>query len=209
MSTTFLRKLSSRSPRPGVTPTNPHHHQQQLTWSSTHSIDHKHVMPFTRLILRSSRTLLTFSHPFSTFIPRLNINERGDDTTVEWRKKQAEKPLNPHLTNTTSIIANEMPSVDKQAPPPEMLSSADPNFVPKDAVPENTGRITGGTQSSSGTSGLNRELRVGELEGAKFKVEPLRRTGEDVSTTRARLLCPLLSAAKTPFSRHYLNWPFI
>jgi len=166
-------------------------------------------MPSTRLILRSSRTLLTFPRPFSTSIPRLNINERGNDTTVEWRKKQAKEPLNPHLTNTTSTIANKMPSVDKQAPPPEMLSSADPNFVPKDAVPENMERMTGGTQSGSDASGSNKELGVGELEGAKFKVEPLRRTGEDVSTTRARLLCPLLSAARTPFSRHNLDWPFI
>lgn len=166
-------------------------------------------MPSTRLILRSSHTLLTFSRPFSTSIPRLNINERGNDTTVEWRKKQAEKPLNAHLANTTSTIANEMPSVGKQAPPPEMLSSADLNFVPKDAVPEDTERMTGGTQSGSNANGSNKELGVGELEGAKFKVEPLRRTGEDVGTTRARLLCPLPSAAKTPFSRHHLDWPFI
>lgn len=166
-------------------------------------------MPSTRLILRSSRTLLTFSRPFSTFTPRLNINERGNDITVEWRKKQAEKPLNPYLTNTTSTIANEMPSVGKQASPPEMLSSADSNFVPKDVVPENTERITGGRQSGGDAGGSNKELGVGELEGAKFKVEPLRRTGEDVSTMRARLLCPLLSAAKTPFSCHHLDWPFI
>jgi succinate dehydrogenase flavin-adding protein (antitoxin of CptAB toxin-antitoxin module) len=32
------------------------------------------------------------------------------------------------------------------------------------------------------------ELDVGELEGAKFKIEPLRRTGEDTNTKRARLL---------------------
>lgn len=33
------------------------------------------------------------------------------------------------------------------------------------------------------------ELGVGELEGAKFKIEPLRRVGEDDNTKRARLLC--------------------
>ena len=33
------------------------------------------------------------------------------------------------------------------------------------------------------------ELGVGELQGAKFKIEPLRRTGEDGNTKRARLLC--------------------
>ncbi len=34
-----------------------------------------------------------------------------------------------------------------------------------------------------------RELEVGELQGAQFKIEPLRRTGEDGATKRARLLC--------------------
>lgn len=32
------------------------------------------------------------------------------------------------------------------------------------------------------------ELQVGELQGAKFKIEPLRRTGEDDKTKRARLV---------------------
>lgn len=33
------------------------------------------------------------------------------------------------------------------------------------------------------------ELGVGELQGAKFRIEPLRRTGEDAETKRARLVC--------------------
>lgn len=33
------------------------------------------------------------------------------------------------------------------------------------------------------------ELGVGELQGATFRIEPLRRVGEDDSTKRARLLC--------------------
>ncbi|KAL2017994.1 hypothetical protein VTK56DRAFT_1374 [Thermocarpiscus australiensis] len=33
-----------------------------------------------------------------------------------------------------------------------------------------------------------RDLEVGELQGAKFKIEPLRRVGEDPATMRARLL---------------------
>ncbi|KAK3327731.1 Flavinator of succinate dehydrogenase-domain-containing protein [Cercophora scortea] len=33
-----------------------------------------------------------------------------------------------------------------------------------------------------------RDLEVGELQGATFKIEPLRRTGEDIATTRARLV---------------------
>lgn len=33
------------------------------------------------------------------------------------------------------------------------------------------------------------EMAVGELEGASFKIEPLRRVGEDEKTMRARLVC--------------------
>jgi len=83
-----------------------------------------------------------------------------------------------------------MPSVGTDAPPPELITQVDPNFVPKDAVPENTERMTGGTQSTKDKdiSGSNSELGVGEMEGAKFKVEPIRRSGEDANTMRARLL---------------------
>ena len=99
------------------------------------------------------------------------------------------------MTNTNSTIANEMPSVGADKAPPELISSVDPDFVPKDAVPENTERMTGGTQKGAPVDGVNAELEVGEMEGAKFKVEPLRRTGEDGNTMRARLLCPLLFCA--------------
>jgi len=97
-----------------------------------------------------------------------------------------EKPLNPHMTNTNSTIANEMPSIGKDNAPPELLSSVDPNFTPKDSDPSNTEKMTGGTQS--GKSESDAELGVGEIEGGTFRVEPLRRTGEDPNTMRARLL---------------------
>lgn len=42
-------------------------------------------------------------------------------------------------------------------------------------------------------SAVNSELGVGEFEGIKFRVEPLRRQGEDERTMRARLLCEYLS----------------
>ena len=66
--------------------------------------------------------------------------------------------------------------------------------MPKDAVPENTERMTGGTQKGAPEGGKNADLEVGEIEGGTFKVEPLRRTGEDANTMRARLLCPLLQS---------------
>ncbi|KAM7209167.1 Flavinator of succinate dehydrogenase domain containing protein [Naviculisporaceae sp. PSN 640] len=54
-------------------------------------------------------------------------------------------------------------------------------------------RAQSSNSNSSGNGGdgnnqLGRDLEVGELEGAKFRVEPLRRTGEDPATMRARLL---------------------
>ena len=92
-----------------------------------------------------------------------------------------------------------MPSIGEDKPPPEFISSVDPEYEPKDKHPENTERMTGGEQdgdqikvSSSGSS----DLGVGEMEGASFQIEPLRRTGEDSTTMRARLLCP--SSPYTP-----------
>ncbi|KAF2854096.1 DUF339-domain-containing protein [Plenodomus tracheiphilus IPT5] len=151
-----------------------------------------------RLVARSSRVLLsaqrTQCRAFSFSTIRSNefeaLNKRTNDTSEKYRNFQKSKPLNPHMTNTTSTIANEMPSVGTDAPPPELITNVDPNFQPKDGVPENTERMTGGTQGSKGkdVSGSNSELGVGEMEGAKFKVEPIRRTGEDANTMRARLL---------------------
>ncbi len=93
------------------------------------------------------------------------------------------------MTNTNSAITNDMPSLGKDNPPPELVSSADPNYVPKDRIPENTERMTGGTQAGDPNEVSSSEFRVGEMEGISFRVEPLRRTGEDLTTMRARLLC--------------------
>jgi len=179
----------------------------------------------SRLVLHYSRVILSTSRiprPFSTFVARCNefeaLNKRANDTAPEYRKYQTSRALNPHLTNTTSTIANEMPSVGADAPPPYLVSSADPKFTPKDSVPENTERMTGGTQSSKreDASGSNKDLKgtkelgVGELEGATFKVEPLRRTGEDANTMRARLLCPFPITSMTklsPFRLHRSEQP--
>lgn len=166
------------------------------------------TMASSRLVARSSRALAILQRPacrsFSISAARSNefeaLNKRTNDTSEAYRKYQKEKPLNPHLTNTTSTIENAMPSVGANTPPPELISNVDPKFTPTDSVPENTQKMTGGTQSGAGgaggeVSGNHPELGVGEMEGAKFKVEPLRRTGEDANTMRARLLCPFLAPA--------------
>ena len=146
-------------------------------------------MSSARLILRSARAVSQTVRPFSASTFRLGTNERVHVNVDEYRKSQIDKPLNPHMTNTNSTIANEMPNVGKDAAPPELIASVDPDFAPKDSVPENTERMTGGTQDGKPESGVNSDLKVGEIEGGTFRVEPIRRTGEDVNTTRARLLC--------------------
>ena len=140
-----------------------------------------------------------FARPLSTTACRFEsgfeaLNARKNDTASEYEKIQKEKPLNPHMTNTTSTIANEMPNVGKDAAPPELITSIDGDFTPKDSIPENTDRMTGGTQKAAPESGVNADLEVGEIEGGKFRVEPLRRTGEDLNTLRARLICSSMAA---------------
>jgi hypothetical protein len=81
-----------------------------------------------------------------------------------------------------------MPSVRADEAPPELLS-----IDPKNDVSKNTERMPGGTSPGHAQNVSKAELGVGEMEGAKFKVEPLRRMGEDSATMRARLLCPFLN----------------
>ncbi|KAI4286097.1 MAG: hypothetical protein L6R35_004487 [Caloplaca aegaea] len=145
-------------------------------------------MSFLRALPRAVRRAPIAVRPLSTSKPLYLANEREHETTPDFRETQKSKPTGPHMTNTNSTIANEMPSVGADKAPPELLTSVDPNFAPKDSVPENTERMTGGTQKGGPDVGSNAELDVGEMEGAKFKVEPKRRTGEDDNTMRARLL---------------------
>ena len=151
-------------------------------------------MASARLALKPSRlaaclSYRTFASTTSRRIDFSGINARANDTAPEYRKFQTEKPLNPHMTNTNSTIANEMPDLGADGPPPELITNVDPNYIPKDSKPDNTKHMTGDTQKPAPDSGVNTELNVGEIEGGSFRVEPLRRTGEDANTMRARLLC--------------------
>lgn len=153
-------------------------------------------MSAARIIFRSARAAPRFVRPFSSATARFADGPQANDTTEAYRKTQTQKPLNPHMTNTNSTIANEMPSIGKDNAPPELLTSVDPDFVPKDSVPENTESMTGGTQKGKPEGGVNADLDVGEIEGGQFRIEPLRRSGEDANTTRARLLCSLSYSAR-------------
>jgi hypothetical protein len=154
-------------------------------------------MQSSRLILRPFRgtTSIAAKSPsrfLSTSFLRSADNSTGrrhsdSDAHAEAQKS---KPLNPHMTNTTSTMKNDVPSVGADKAPPELISSVDREYTPKDDVPENMERMTGGTQPGDPDNVSKADLGVGEMEGAK--VEPLRRTGEDSTTMRARLLCPFL-----------------
>jgi hypothetical protein len=138
------------------------------------------------------------SRPFSYALRGLSttsarpkdLNDRVHPSAQTFRDDQKTKPLNPHLTNTTSTNTDDFPKVGARKAPPEMLRDVDPSFIPTDPVPENVAHMTGGTQTSSAGPA---ELGVGEMEDVTFKVEPLRREGEDISTIRARLLCSCAS----------------
>jgi len=110
-------------------------------------------MNSTRLLARSvsGRGLIPSVSRRCISCSPLRGNERVHPNAEEYRKYQKEKPENPHMTNTNSTFNNEMPSLGKDKPPPELLSSSDPNYVPKDRIPENTERMTGGTQSGDPT----------------------------------------------------------
>lgn len=166
---------------------------------SLSSYPKSYKMQTSRLLLRSvRRTNLAASNStsrlLSTSFPRCadsNPDRRHDGSDAH-AEAQKSKPLNPHLTNTTSTMKNDVPSVGADKAPPELISSVDPEYTPKDDAPENTEKMTGGTQPGDPKNVSKADLGVGEMEGAKFKVEPLRRTGEDSITMRARLLCPFL-----------------
>ncbi|RAL01145.1 40S ribosomal RACK1 domain-containing protein [Aspergillus ibericus CBS 121593] len=124
---------------------------------------------------------------FSSVVRRneVNQNDRAPSTAPEHRKNQTNKPPNPNVPNTTSTMTKDFPKVGAKSAPPELLNSVDPNYKPADPYPGKVEHFTGGRQE---TGAQKPELGVGEMEGITFKVEPLRRTGEDVTTMRARLL---------------------
>ena len=157
----------------------------------------RHIIRSTRLATRTTYRRLTTTRRLrqeqqqQTEAPPdyTRINARANDTAPEYRRFHVDKPRNPHIPNTNSTIANEMPNLGADGPPPELITNVDPNYVPKDSRPANTDNMTGGTQKPAPEGGVNAELNVGEIEGGSFCVEPLRRTGEDANTMRARLLC--------------------
>lgn len=146
---------------------------------------------FLRPSPTSYNTFSALNRSFGTTALRLkdkDVNERAPSTAPGHRENQMNKPPNQFVPNSTSTMTKDYPTVGKKASPPEMLNSVDPNYRPADPYPGKIEHFTGGRQE---TGAQKPELGVGEMEGITFKVEPLKRVGEDVTTTRARLLCSL------------------
>lgn len=113
----------------------------------------------------------------------------GDEAAPEvkaHRSNQSKKSPNQFVPNTTSTMTKDFINVGQKPPPPEMLNSVDPNYRPSDPYPGRIEHFTGGRQDNGAQKP---ELGVGEMEGITFKVEPLKRVGEELATKRARLLC--------------------
>ncbi|KAL1974876.1 hypothetical protein VTN31DRAFT_5080 [Thermomyces dupontii] len=126
------------------------------------------------------------TRPFRAWTLLAKDSNEPSSTTEKHREYQTSKPLNQDLSNSTSTQTNDFPKVGEKSAPPDMLSSVDPNYKPVDPYKGRVEHYTGGRQSSSDPA--KPELGVGEMEGITFKVEPIRRQGEDISTMRARLL---------------------
>ncbi|PIG83156.1 guanine nucleotide-binding protein subunit beta-like protein [Aspergillus arachidicola] len=131
------------------------------------------------------RTILACRSFGNSAIRPKDDNGRAPSTAPEHREYQTNRPPNQHVPNTTSTMTRDFPKAGEKSVPPEFVSAADPNYKPADPYPGKVEHFTGGRQE---TGAQKPELGVGEMEGITFKVEPLKRTGEDVSTIRARLL---------------------
>lgn len=144
-------------------------------------------------ILRPSASVrfATLSRTFGTTAIRPKDGEdRARSTAPEHRDYQTSRPANQSIPNTTSTMTKDYPNVGTRPAPPELLSSVDPNYKPADPYPGKVEHLTGGELHRGPQKP---ELGVGEMEGITFKVEPLKRTGEDTATKRARLLCSFAS----------------
>jgi hypothetical protein len=135
------------------------------------------LRPLSRLL---QRRLLT---PLHTYVTKSNpkpstpagapdnnpsnfASERRPPNTDAYQESQLRKPLNPGLSPSAPASS----SVGVHNAPPELISSA--------ATHPSLDRYFDDTE---------RELDVGEILAGQFRVEPLRRVGEDLKTMRARL----------------------
>ncbi|CAG8906149.1 unnamed protein product [Penicillium egyptiacum] len=150
-------------------------------------------MSAPRLLHRLSRpvpsSISTITRPNRQFgATALRLKDGSDKAPQEvkaHRANQANNSPNQFVPNTTSTMTKDFVNVGRKPAPPEMLNTANPNYRPSDPYPGRIEHFTGGRQDNGAQKP---ELGVGEMEGITFKVEPLKRVGEELATKRARLL---------------------
>ncbi|KAG0639357.1 Flavinator of succinate dehydrogenase-domain-containing protein [Tuber brumale] len=115
-----------------------------------------------------------------------NSAPKPDKPTKFYANIQKSKPPNPSLPNTFSANAPDNPPKAGLTNAPLELPSSTTRAA-KETSLHNYNDPSPGLAGSFGDS--TPELSLGELaSSAEFRIEPLRRTGEDLSTKRARLL---------------------
>ncbi|KAA8906729.1 Flavinator of succinate dehydrogenase-domain-containing protein [Sphaerosporella brunnea] len=128
--------------------------------------------PCLRALSRRPPLLRTYADkPLPTNDPAQFRSQKFPSNTAAYRESQLNKPLNPAL-HPTDRATTAAPHVGAHNAPPDQLTSSAPTAP--------------GLGGSFGDTA--HELGVGEIVEGKFRVEPLRRTGEDDTTMRARLL---------------------
>ncbi|KGO64191.1 Protein of unknown function DUF339 [Penicillium italicum] len=148
---------------------------------STPRILHRLARP----VPSSLSTITRLNRQFGATALRLKDGDEAAPEVKAHRANQANKPPNQFVPNTTSTMTKDFINVGQKPPPPDMLNSVDPNYRPSDPYPGRIEHFTGGRQDNGAQKP---ELGVGEMEGITFKVEPLKRVGEELATKRARLL---------------------
>jgi hypothetical protein len=114
------------------------------------------------------------------------LRDNNASTAIKNQSCQKSRPLNPYLADGASARTSDFSKVNQKSSPLELLSPVDLNYRPVDPFPGKVKHLAGGMQKPETQKP---ELGVGEIEGITFKIEPLRRGDEDLSTMRARLLC--------------------
>lgn len=82
----------------------------------------------TRAILRRTTLVPTSSRYLSSFLQLRAEDARRHPNADAYGESQKNKENVPHMTNTTSTFDEKMPSIGKDKPPPEFISSVDPDY---------------------------------------------------------------------------------
>jgi hypothetical protein len=90
-------------------------------------------MQSTRQLTRAILRRTSLAPPSSRFLSsslqlRAEDNARRHPNADAYGESQKNKANVPHMTNTTSTFDEKMPSIGKDKPPPEFISSVDPNY---------------------------------------------------------------------------------